>query len=423
MRREAVVVTGIGMVCPLGHTPAGILESLREQRHNFQQLTEFSSFKRSKIHIGTKIPDFDTTSYEPEDWSCPYPTPLSKETIRGFNPHTYYAYHASLQAINEAGLTVDEIGSETGLFTASPGSTRNIFRNLNEMHTYGVGRTNPFGIINSVAGTLSWNLGAVFKIRGASCGFASACASSTHALGFAYDQIALGREKRILVTAAEDGDVEGILPFAVMHALSPSKDVDAASLPFDRRRRGFVGCGGATTMILESADSARERGAKVLAELSGWGQASDGYKPAAPLPDGSGLAKAIEVALDSAGFSKDTIGYINAHATGTISGDLAEISAIRSVFGNNPDLPISSTKALTGHGLSYAGIMESALSIRALRDGFIPGTANLLEPTPEAEGLNLPKDNLESKAARFISNSSGFGGANVCLAFQLPSTT
>jgi 3-oxoacyl-[acyl-carrier-protein] synthase-1 len=288
------------------------------------------------------------------------------------------------------------------------------------LHEYGVSRTDPYGIVKSVVGTLSWNLSALFKIKGSNCGFASACASSSHALGFAYDQIALGRQDRIIVTGAEDGDVLGVLPFGIMRALSTSNNPDSASLPFDSRRSGFVGCGGAATIVLESANAAAQRGAQVLAEFYGWGQSSDGYHPAAPIPDGSGLRRAITGALKSSGFKKDSIEYINAHATGTKIGDLAEIRAIKHVFGESPKFPISSTKALTGHGLSYAGILEIALCIRALRERFTPGTANLLDPDPESIGLYLPKDNLESGVRRFLSNSSGFGGANVCLAMQLP---
>lgn len=421
MSDNKVVVTGIGVICPIGHSTAAIVDNLREQRHNFKHLPEFSEFKRSKIHIGTKVPDFDTGSQEPEDWSSPYPTPLPKDILRGFNPHSYYAYHATRQALAEAGLPDGQLGEETGLFTASPGSPRNIHYNLCELHAYGVGRTNPFGIINSIVGTLSWNLSAVFAIRGASCGFTSACASSAHALGFAHDQIALGRQERVLVVGAEDGDLSNVLPFAAMRALSTATDPDAASLPFDQRRKGFVGCGGAATFVLESARAAAKRGATVLADFQGWGQASDGYKPAAPLPDGSGLSHAIELALKSAELPKESIEYLNAHATGTVSGDLAEIPAIQRVFGKTPAFPISSTKSITGHGLSYASIMEAALCIRALSHGFIPGTANLDQPDPATEGLNLPKANLDADAKRFISTSSGFGGANVCLAFELPS--
>lgn len=423
MKQERVVVTGIGLICPIGHSRAGIADSLRAQRHNFQHLPEFSSFKRSKIQIGATVPDFDTTSHHPEDWSCAYPTPIPKEMLRSLNPHSYYAYHATTQALAEAGLTQAQLGEETGLFTASAGSPRNLYDNLKEMHAYGVGRTNPFGIINSVVGTLSWNLSALFEIQGAGCGFASACASSAHALGFAYDQIILGRQERIIVVGAEDGDLHTVLPFAGMHALTTSADPNAASLPFDRRRKGFVGCGGAATLILESEKSARSRGAPILAGFRGWGQSSDGHKPAAPLPCGSGLARAIEGALKSADFSNHSVDYLNAHATGTIAGDLAELNAIRKVFGSTPRFPISSTKALTGHGLSLAGALEAALSIRALGEGFIPGTANLEEPDPQCDGLNLPKDNQPATAQRFLSNSSGFGGANVCLAFQMPPTS
>ena len=420
MSAAKVVVTGIGAVSPIGHTTETILDNLREQRHNFKPLSGYTDFKRSKVTIGTDIPDFDTYSRLSEDWTCPYPTSFSKDELRSLNPHTYYAYQATRQALEEAGLSTKELGEETGLFTASPGSITNIYSSLTELHKYGLSRSNPYGIVNSVVGTLSWNLSALFKIKGSNCGFASACASSSHALGFAYDQIALGRQDRVIVTGAEDGDVLGVLPFGVMRALSTSDDPDAASLPFDSRRSGFVGCGGATTIVLESASAAAQRGAQFLAEFHGWGQSSDGYHPAAPISDGSGLSRAIVGALKSSDFKTDSIEYINAHATGTQIGDLAEIRAIKHVFGKSPKFPVSSTKGLTGHGLSYAGILEIALCIRALRGGFTPGTANLLDPDPQSKGLHLPKDNLDRGARRFLSNSSGFGGANVCLAMQLP---
>ncbi len=420
MSLAKVVVTGIGVVSPIGHTTKSILNNLRAQRHNFKRLSGYTDFKRSKISIGTEIPDFDTHSSLSEDWTCPYPTSFSKDELRSLNPHTYYAYQATREAIKEARLNTNELGEETGLFTASPGSISNIYHCMEELHEYGVNRTDPYGIVKSVVGTLSWNLSALFKIKGSNCGFTSACASSSHALGFAYDQIALGRQDRIIVTGAEDGDVLGVLPFGIMRALSTSDDPDSASLPFDSRRSGFVGCGGATTVVLESASAAAQRGVQVLAEFHGWGQSSDGYHPAAPIPEGIGLSRAIAGAIKSSGFKPDSIEYLNAHATGTQIGDLAEIRAIKCIFGESPKFPISSTKGLTGHGLSYAGILEIALCIRALSDGFTPGTANLLEPDPQSQGLHLPKDNLENGARRFLSNSSGFGGANVCLAMKLP---
>lgn len=418
MNREGVVITGLGVVSPLGHTAEGTTAALRSQQHNFHYLQEFAEFKRSRIQIGTSVPDFSMASGSPEDWACPYPTPISREILRGLNPHSYYAYHATVQALNAANLGEEIFDENTGLFTASGGSPRNLLCNLNEMYNYGVGRTNPFGIINSVVGTLSFNLGAIFKIRGAGCGFSSACASSAHALGFARDQIAMGRQERIIVVGAEDGNLEAILPFAGMHALSTSDDPNAASLPFDRRRKGFVGSGGAAVLILESAECARRRGAPIMAEFLGWGQGSDGHKPAAPHPEGRGLVQALNNALNESGVDPASVAYLNAHATGTPAGDLAEARAIRTVFGAEPSFPISSTKALTGHSLSMAGSLETALSIYALRAGFIPGTANLLEPDADFAGLHLPKENLPSAGGIFLSNSCGFGGANVCLAFR-----
>jgi 3-oxoacyl-[acyl-carrier-protein] synthase-1 len=418
MKRHNVVVTGSGIVCSVGHTREAIANSLKLQRHGFRQLPEFAAFKRSKIHIGTKIPDFSTESLSPEDWTCPYPTPISKELLRGLNPHSFFAYHAMTQALASSGLAPEDLDETTGLFTASAGSPKNLHQNLNEMYTYGVGRSNPFGIINSVVGTLSYNLGAIFEIQGAGCGFASACASSAHALGFAHDQIAMGRQQRIIVVGAEDGNLDAILPFAGMHALSTSEDPDAASLPFDRRRKGFVGSGGATVLILESEDSANQRGASIQAEFLGWGQGSDGFKPAAPHPEGRGLVRATEQALSEAELDAEAIIYLNAHATGTFSGDAAEVRALQTVFGPEPPFPIASTKAITGHSLSMSGILEAALSICAVNEGFLPGTANLDDPDPSFAGLHLPQTNLPTEGGVFLSNSCGFGGANVCLAFR-----
>ncbi len=419
MSRHRVVITGIGLICSLGHERQGVIEKLGNQQHGFRVLPEFAEFKESRVSVGAPIPDFDASSYYPEDWTCPYPTPLRREELKAMNPHTYYAYHATIQAMEEAGLTAAELGEETGLFTASAGSPRNQFHNFKAMHTYGIGRTNPYGIVNAVVGTLSFNLASILQIRGSSCGFASACSSSAHALGFAADQIACGRQERIIVSGAEDGDLLAVLPFAGMHALSTAADPDVACLPFDRRRGGFVGSGGAATLMLESLDSAERRGAPILGEILGWGQATDGHKPAMPHPEGVGLARTMQLALKDAGVAAESVQYINAHATGTPLGDIAEAKAIHSVFGKSVErIPVSSTKALTGHTLSMAGALEVALSLLALNEGFTPGTANLLEPDPKCGDLLLPRENLDHSADIFLSNSAGFGGSNVCLVLR-----
>jgi 3-oxoacyl-(acyl-carrier-protein) synthase len=277
------------------------------------------------------------------------------------------------------------------------------------------------GVVASIAGTLNFNLAALYGIRGAVGGFAAACASSSHALGCALDDIRLGRQKRMLVVGAEDLNAESVLPFAAMRALSTRADPATASCPFDRRRDGFVSAGGAACLILEEAETARRRQAPVYAELAGWGQAADGYHVAVSHPEGSGLAEAMRRALADSGLAAAQIDYVNAHATSTATGDRSEALALRSVFtaaGARPK--VSSTKGLTGHPLSMSGVMEAAFCSLALRDGFVPGNANLENPDESCAGLDLPRSTVASAPQFVLNNSSGFGGSNVCHILRQP---
>ena len=418
MNSQRIVITGLGLACSLGHDLDTVTKNLKSQTHGFLPKQEYSDFKGSKVSIGTEIPGFDTSSRYPEDWIAPNEHSLKKENLKAFNPHCFYAYHAVTQALENACLNSSELGDETGLFTASGGSTINLRENLNCIHERGIARTNPHGIVNSVVGTLSFNLSALFSIKGAGCGFSSACASSAHALGFAIDQIKLGRQQRMIVVGAEDGDLDTILPFAGMYALSTSKDPNAASLPFDRRRKGFVGSGGASALVIESLESAVARKAPILAELLGWGQGSDGYKPVLPHPEGIGLCRAMKLALKDAGLVPSSIDHINAHATGTPAGDVVEAKAIHTIFHEHAGITTASTKSLTGHTLCMAGALEVSLEILAQQDGFTPGTANLDEIDPSCAQIRLPKDNLPTRSDIVMSNSSGFGGANVSIIFK-----
>jgi 3-oxoacyl-[acyl-carrier-protein] synthase-1 len=332
-----------------------------------------------------------------------------------------YGHCALTQAIADAKLTPEEVSNlDTGLFTASAGSAMMLHYNLSRMEKLGVARSSPMGVVSSVVGTLSYNLVASFKILGSSCGFASACASSGHALGFAWEEIASGRQKRMLVVGGEDGNFETILPFAAMRALSLNPDPSTASRPFDMARDGFVGAGGAVAMVLESADEAARRDADVYCEMPGWGMASDGYNVAISHPEGSGLVQAMQLALRRSGLQPSEVDYINAHATSTPIGDTSEIRALKTVFGvNQPNSPaISSTKALTGHGLSLASILEAAFCALAIKHGFKPGSANIQNLDPEAEGLNIIRESINERPHVALSNSSGFGGANVALVFK-----
>jgi 3-oxoacyl-[acyl-carrier-protein] synthase-1 len=266
---------------------------------------------------------------------------------------------------------------------------------------------------------VNFNLVAHFKIKGASTGFASACASSAHGLGFAYDEIALGRQQRMFVVGAEDNNVESILPFAGMRALSVQADPSIASRPFDVARDGFVGTGGATVLVLESEEEVARRGAKVYCEVAGWGQASDGYNVAISHPDGEGLRLAMEHALASADVPPEAVDYVNAHATSTPIGDISEAKALKAVFQPAQTRPaVSSTKALTGHGLSLAGAMEAGFCALAIKEGFMPGSAHITRLDPACEGLNIIRATLPNRPSVVLSNSSGFGGANVCLVLR-----
>ena len=414
-----VYITGVGFITSIGNDAASVSESLRELRHGMVQYPPFQK-PEIPVKVAAPIKDFTTDTTDPEDWVFPARYSIKRELLRGMAPHGVYSYCAMLQAVEDAKLTeADYSNTGTGLYAASGGSPFLLGYYLERMRKQGVMRCPPLGVVASISGTVNFNLVSHFKIRGASTGFSSACASSAHALGFAYDEIVLGRQKRMFVVGAEDGNVESILPFAGMRALSLQTDPSSASRPFDVARDGFVGTGGATVLVLESEEEVARRRPKVYAEVAGWGQASDGHNVAISHPDGEGLRVAIENALRQSDIAADEIDYVNAHATSTPIGDLSEVKALKAIFGNSPSRPaISSTKALTGHGLSLAGAMEAGFCALAMKEGFIPGSAHITKLDPACAGLNIIGATLPQRPNVVLSNSSGFGGANVALLFR-----
>ncbi len=415
-----VYITGVGFITSIGNDLATVTESLRDLRHG---MVLYPPFQRPDIPVKVAAPikDFQTDTTDAEDWIFPARYSIRRELLRGMAPHGVYAYCAMLQALEDAKLTeADYSNSSTGLYAASGGSPFLLGHYLEKMRKQGVMRCQPLGIVASISGTVNFNLVSHFKIKGSSTGFSSACASSAHAIGFAYDEIALGRQKRMFAVGAEDGNVDSILPFAGMRALSVQTDPAQASRPFDVARDGFVGTGGATVVVLESEEEVERRGAKVYCEVAGWGQASDGHNVAISHPDGAGLRVAIENAFRSADITPDQVDYVNAHATSTPIGDISEARALKAIFGSSsPTRPaISSTKALTGHGLSLAGAMEAAFCGVAIREGFMPGSAHITKLDPACEGLNVIRSTLPNRPNVVLSNSSGFGGANVALVFK-----
>ena len=412
-----VFITGLGLITSIGNDVASVTTSLRELRHGIQTYPPFEP-DNVPVKVAAPVRDFVTDANDPEDWSYPATYRIKREIIRGMAPHGVYAWCAMQQAIADAGLAEDEVSNAaTGLYAASGGSPQLMGYMLNRMHNVGVMRCSPLGIVAAISGTLNFNLVAHFKIKGASCGFSSACASSSHAMGYAYDDLVMGRQKRIFVVGAEDGNVDSILPFAGMRALSLQADPALASRPFDAGRDGFVGTGGAAVLVLETEGEVARRGAKVYGEFVGWGQASDGHNVAISHPDGEGLQAAMLNALRATKVEAGSIDYINAHATSTPIGDISEARALKAVFADSSPA-VSSTKALTGHGLSLAGAMESAFCALALRDGFMPGSAHISRLDPECEGLNIIRSTLAQGPQVVLNNSSGFGGANVSLVFK-----
>lgn len=414
-----VFITGLGFITSIGNTAAAVELSLRELRHG---LVSYPGFEADNVPVKVIAPvrDFQTDSDDPEDWVIPAPYSIKREQLRSLSPNALYATCALQQAIADAGLSADDVSNEdTGLYAASAGSPRMLAHQVNRMNQHGVMRCPPLGVVASIAGTVQFNLVAHFKIKGASTGFTSACAASAHALGFAFDEVALGRQKRMFVVGAEDGNRETVLPFAAMRALSLNPDPATASRPFDKKHDGFVGTGGATVLVLESEDEVARRGVTPYAEVLGWGQASDGHNVAMSHPEGAGLAAAMRRAFKATGISAADVDYINAHATSTPIGDASECKALRTALGEHASrVAVSSTKALTGHGLSLAGAMEAGFCALALKRGFIPGSAHITELDPACDGLNIVRTTEAVQPRIVLNNSSGFGGANVCVVFK-----
>jgi 3-oxoacyl-[acyl-carrier-protein] synthase-1 len=414
MNRRAVV-TGLGFITSIGNDRAAVAQSLRTLRSGVETI-EFLGNPAISVKVAGTVKEFVVDSPGWRDWRYPARYDLARETLRSLSPHGLYALCATEQALADAGLTKESLtDGATGLYCASAGSAFLLHHNLAQMHAVRFERGNPMGVVSSIAGTLNFNLAAHYGIRGAVGGFVAACASSSHALGCALDDIRLGRQTRMLVVGAEEVNAETVLPFAAMRALSTNPDPATASRPFDRDRDGFVSAGGAVCLIVEEAATARARGATIYAELAGWGQAADGYNVAVSHPEGAGLVAAMQRTLADAGVRPEEVDYVNAHATSTQAGDRSEALALRTVFTDAGCRPkVSSTKGLTGHPLSMAGVMEAAFCSLAIQDGFVPGNANLLNPDESCAGLDLPRATLGVGPSVVLNNSSGFGGSNVC---------
>lgn len=412
-------ITGLGFVSCLGNDSATVADALRSGRSGIaaHALTDNPAVP---VKVAAPVRGFSVDSPNYRDWTWPAGVDLPRETVRGMAPHGVYAFHALEQALADAGLSrADLRDGSTGLFCASAGSAFLLHHNLAQARAARFERGNPLGVVSSIAGTLNFTLAAHYGVTGAVAGFVSACASSTHALGYALDEIRLGRQERMIVVGAEELNADTVLPFAPMRALSVNPDPSTASRPFDTGRDGFVATGGAAVLVLESPELAVRRSARVYAELVGWGQAADGHSVATSHPEGAGLRESMRRALRDVGLAPADIDHVHAHATSTPVGDRAEALALRDVFTAAGARPlVSSTKGVTGHGLSLAGALETAFCALAAREGFVPGNPTLQNPDPACEGLDLPRAAVARRPRHILKNSSGFGGSNVTLVLR-----
>jgi 3-oxoacyl-[acyl-carrier-protein] synthase-1 len=416
--KRRVVITGLGFITSIGNDRAAVVQSLRESRSGIETFSELPQQSGSPTVAGT-VKGFSFPSAQFDDWTWPAGYTIDRLQLRSMCPHVVYAYCAMQQAIADARLKPEEISSpRTGAMCASGGSMWMIYENLKTMETRGVHKCFPLALPAAIPGTLNSNLGAAFALKGAVLGFASACASSAHAFGYGYDQIRDGRQDRVFVVGAEDCNRFSILPFAGVRALSVERDSSKTPRPFDLQRDGFVGTGGAAVLVLEELETARARGATIYAEALGWGEAADGYNVMAPQPEGEGLSRAMVDALARAAVRPEEVDYINAHATGTTVGDLSEVRAIRRVFSGARVPGVSSTKALTGHGLCLAGAMEAAFTVLALHEKFMPVSAKITQLDPACAVVPIVTEPSTVQPRIALSNSSGFGGANVALVLK-----
>ncbi len=413
--RRRVVVTGIGFITSIGNDREEVLRSLRDCRTGIEY---YPALERQgvPVRLAGTVKGFTFPEIRAEEWTYPDRYKISRELLRSMSPNALYAFCAMQQAIDDARLPPGLVSNpRTGAMCASCGSPWLTYEYLDIMFKKGPQRCNPLAMIASIAGTVNMNLVAGFGIKGASLGFSSACASSAHALGAAVDKIRANSQDVVFVVGAEDCNLFSVLPFVATRALTNKTDPASSPCAFDRQRDGFVVGGGATVLVLEDLDHARSRGASIQAEVIGWGEASDGYSVMAPEPEGDGLARAMTLAIDNAGIRASDVDYINAHGTGTQAGDIAEIRAIKRVFGDTKTPYVSSTKSITGHGLSLAGAMEAAFCCLALKDGFTPVSANITELDPEFESVAVVTKPVEHAPRIALTNSSGFGGTNVAI--------
>ena len=398
-----VVVTGMGIVSSLGANKLEVLESLKSAKSGIAFSEKYKEMGL-RSHVHGSVPEIDTSEI------------IDRKMLRFMADAAIYNAVALDEAIKESGLSPEMISHErTGLIMGSGGaSNQNVVESADILRERGIKRVGPYRVPRAMGSTTSACLSTLFKIKGINYSISSACSTSAHCIGNAMEQIQLGKQDVVFAGGGEELDWSLTMLFDAMGALS-SKYNDSpsqASRAFDADRDGFVISGGGGALVLESLDHAQARGAKIIAELVGYGATSDGYDMVAP--SGEGAKRCMEIATASV---NGAIDYINAHGTSTPVGDVKELGAIKEVFGDNIPL-IGSTKSLSGHALGAAGVNESIYSLLMLQNNFVAESVNIENLDIEATGMPIVRETKDVKLSRVLSNSFGFGGTNACLVFE-----
>ncbi len=410
MTARRVVVTGLGMVAPVGLDIASAWESIVAGKSGIQPITHFDVSAFS-TRFGGPIYGFEITDY------------VSKKDAKKMDNFIHYGMAAGIQAVNDSGLDFNQedtdrigvlIGSGIGGITGIEASYQSFLDG-------GPRKISPFFVPSSIINMVSGNLSIKYGLKGPNYSIVSACSSGAHSIGEAAMMIRCGRTDVMLAGGAEMATSPvGLGGFAAARALSRrNDDPQCASRPWDKDRDGFVLSDGAGVVVLEEYERAKARGAKIYAELVGVGMNSDAYHMTAPTVDGSGAAKCMQLALKDAQLNPDQIDYINAHGTSTPAGDVAETLAVKRAFGDHAHkLCVSSTKSMTGHMLGAAGGAEAVFSILSLYNQVVPPTINLENQDPECDLDYVPNTARQMKLDVVLSNSFGFGGTNGTLVFS-----
>ena len=408
MRR--VVITGLGCVTPIGNDVATFWESLKNGKCGIGPITHFDTTDY-KVKVAAEVKDFDPLQY------------LEKSDLRKYDVFCWYAMAAATQAVEESGIQGTLEPQRIGTYFGSGiGGMKTFAEEQGVLMEKGPRRVSPFfvpGMIINMAGGL---IAIKYNFQGASIPIVTACATGNNAIGEAYRAVKHGYLDAVLTGGAEAAILPiGVAGFSNMKALSTTQDPAAACVPFDARRNGFVMGEGAGALVLEEYEHAKARGAKIYAELCGYGVTCDAHHITAPHPEGLGGAAALTMALEEAGGCEDFSKlYINAHGTSTPLNDAGETKAIKRALGDEAahQCMVSSTKSMTGHMLGAAGAVEAIASVLAVKEGIVPPTIGYQEPDPECDLDYVPNQAREAQIDLALSASLGFGGHNAYLAFR-----